>query len=75
MYKKTILVTDVAQKGVLGAYLLISLTFSCQHDQLVGFTLTDLKIGVLGTDQVQKNGVLGTGQARKRGVFGTGQVK
>ena len=30
------LVTDVAQKGVLGAYLLITLTFSCQHDQLVG---------------------------------------
>ena len=34
--KKTILVTDVAQKGVLGAYLLITLLFSCQHDQLVG---------------------------------------
>ena len=36
LVKKTILVTDVAQKGVLGAYLLITLTFSCQHDQLVG---------------------------------------
>ena len=41
LVKKTILVTDVAQRGVLGAYLLITLTFSCQHDQLVGFTLTD----------------------------------
>ena len=27
LVKKTILVTDVAQKGVLGAYLLITLTF------------------------------------------------
>ena len=35
LVKKTILVTAVAQKGVLGAYLLITLTFSCQHDQLV----------------------------------------
>ena len=41
LVKKTILVTDVAQKGVLGVYLLITLIFSCQHDQLVGFTLTD----------------------------------
>ena len=34
LVKKTILETDVAQKGVLGAYLLI--TFTCQHDQLMG---------------------------------------
>ena len=34
--KKRTLVTDVAQKGFLGAYLLITFTFSCQHDQLVG---------------------------------------
>ena len=27
LVRKTILVTDVAQKGVLGAYLLITLTF------------------------------------------------
>ena len=27
LVKRTILVTDVAQKGVLGAYLLITLTF------------------------------------------------
>ena len=36
LVKNTILVTDVAQKGFLGAYVLITLTFSCQHDQLVG---------------------------------------
>ena len=34
--EKTILLTDVAQKSFLGAYLLITFTFSCQHDQLVG---------------------------------------
>ena len=39
LVKKTILVTDVAQRGVLGAYLLITLTFSCQNDQLVGVYL------------------------------------
>ena len=43
LVKKTILVTDVAQKGVLGAYLLITLTFSCQHDQLVGVYSDRLK--------------------------------
>ena len=30
LVKKTILVTDVAQKGVLGAYLLITFTFFLQ---------------------------------------------
>ena len=43
LVKNTILVTDVAQKGVLGAYLLIALTFSCQHDQLVGVYSDRLK--------------------------------
>ena len=52
LVKKTILVTDVAQKGVLGAYLLITLTFSCQHDQLVD----RLKKRVLGTVQIKKEG-------------------
>ena len=36
LVKKRILVTDVAQRGFFGAYLLITFTFSCQHDQLVG---------------------------------------
>ena len=38
---KTILVTDVAQKGVLGAYLLITLTFLVNMINWWGFTLTD----------------------------------
>ena len=40
LVKKPILVTDVAQKGVLGAYLLF---FSCRHDQLVGVYSDRLK--------------------------------
>ena len=43
LVKKTILVTDVAQKRVLGTYLLITLTFSYQHDQLVGVYSDRLK--------------------------------
>ena len=31
--------TEVAQKGVLGAYLFIIFTFACQYDQLVGCVL------------------------------------
>ena len=53
--KKTILVTVVAQREVLVAYLLITLTFSCQYDQLVG-VYSDKKRGVLGTGQVKKGG-------------------
>ena len=43
LVKKTILVTDVVQKGGLGAYLLIIFTFSCKHDQLVGVYSDRLK--------------------------------
>ena len=40
LVKKTILVTDVAQKRDLGAYLLITFIFSCKHDSLVvGYSL------------------------------------
>ena len=75
--KKTILVTDVAQKGVLGAYLLITLTFSCQHDQLVGVYSDRLKNRGLRHGSGQKRGVLGTGQARKKGGLrhGSGQKR
>ena len=36
LVKNIVLVNDVAQGGLLGAYLLITFSFSsCQHDQLV----------------------------------------
>ena len=75
LVKKTILVTDVAQKGVLGAYLLITLTFSCQHDQLVGVYSDRLKNRGLRHGSGLKRGVLGTGPARKKGGLrhGSGQ--
>ena len=58
----------------------MTLTFSCQHDQLVGVYSDRLKKrglkhgsgqkrGVLGTGHTKKNGVLGTGHLIKRGVF------
>ena len=77
LVKKTILVTDVAQKEVLGAYLLITLTFSCQHDQLVGFYSDRLKNRGLRHGSGLKSGVLGTGQARKKGGLrhGSGQKR
>ena len=77
LVKNTILVTDVAKKGVLGAYLLITLTFSCQHDQLVGVYSDRLKIRGLRHGSGQKRGVLGTSQARKRGGLrhGSGQKR
>ena len=77
LVKKTILVTDVAQKGVL----LITLTFSCQHDQLVdrlkkrglrpgsGKKKRGLRHGS------GKKGVLCTGQARKKGGLRHGSDK
>ena len=40
-----------------------------------GFTLTDYKIGVLGTGQVKKGGSYARVRLEKRGVLGTGQVK
>ena len=45
-------------KRVLGAYLFIIFTFTCQHDQLVGVCSGRLKRNVP---------VLGAGTARKRG--------
>ena len=36
LQKERVLGTEVAQKGVLGAYLFIIFTFTCQYDQLVG---------------------------------------
>ena len=70
LVKKTILVTDVAQRGVLGAYLLITLNFSCQHDQLVD----SLKRGVLGTVQVKRGSYARVklekrGQIKKRDLY------
>ena len=52
--------TEVAQKGVLGAYLFIIFTFTCQYDQLVGVCSGRLKKG---------GGISGAGTARKRGVL------
>ena len=59
----------------MGAYLLITLTFSCQHDQLVGVYSDRLKNRGLRHGSGQKRGVLGTGQARKKGGLrhGSGQ--
>ena len=50
------MVTDVAQKGVLGAYSLITLTFSCQHDQLMGVYSDRLKKGGLRHGSGSKKG-------------------
>ena len=48
--KERVLGTEVAQnmqKGVLGAYLFIIFTFTCQYDQLVGVCSGRLKKGGL----------------------------
>ena len=45
--KERVLGTAVAQKGVLGAYLFIIFTFTCQYDQLVGVCSGRLKKGGL----------------------------
>ena len=37
--------TEVAQKGVWGAYLFIIFTLTCQYDQLVGVCSGRLKMG------------------------------
>ena len=62
---------------VLGAYLFISFTFTCQHDQLVGVCSGRLRKGggVLVRAQLQGGGVLGAGPTRKRGILCAGQVK
>ena len=65
----------MAQKGVLGAYLFIIFTFTCQYDQLVGGCSGRLNKGGLRCGQTRKRGVLGAGQTQKRGVLGAGQVK
>ena len=59
----------------MGAYSLITLTFSCQHDQLVGVYSDRLQNRGLRHGSGQKRGVLGTGQARKKGGLrhGSGQ--
>ena len=56
--------------GVLGAYLFIIFTFTCQHDQLVGVCSGRLKKGGLrcGSNSKKGGGVLGAGQVKK-GVF------
>ena len=61
----------------MGAYLSITLTFSCQHDQLVGVYSDRLKNRGLRHGSGQKRGVLGTGQARKKGGLrhGSGQKR
>ena len=45
--KERVLGTEVAQKGVLRAYLFIIFTFTCQYDQLVGVCSGRLKKGGL----------------------------
>ena len=71
--------TEVAQKGVLGAYLFIIFTFTCQYDQLVGvFRQAEKKGGgVLGAGTARKRGVLGAGQTRRKGGLrcGSGQKR
>ena len=55
--KERVLGTEVAQKGVLGAYLFIIFTFTCQYDQLVEVCSGRLKRGVLGAGTARKRGV------------------
>ena len=49
------------KRGFLGAYLLITFAFTCQHDQLVGAC----------SSRLQKDG-FSMGQARNKGVLVTG---
>ena len=67
LVKKTILVTDVAQKGGLGAYLLITLTFSCQYDQLVAVYSDRQKKRGLRHGSGQKKAGLRNGSGSKKG--------
>ena len=61
---------------VLGAYLFIIFTLTCQHDQLVGVCSGRMKGGGgLRCGHSSKRGVLGAGPTRKRGLIGAGQVK
>ena len=62
---------DVEQKGFLGAYLLVTLTFSCQYDQPVGSVLADVLRRVLRTGTTRKR----VRVRAKRVVLGAGQGK
>ena len=70
--KKGAFITEVAQKGVLGAYLFIIFTFTCQHDQLVGVCSGRLKKGDLrcGSNSKKGGGVgLRCGSGKKGGLY------
>ena len=84
IYKKClrVLLTHVYWFRATGGYIcgcgwpsnLVTFTFSCQHDQLVGVCSDKTIKEVLGTGQAWKRVVLGKGPARKRGVLGMGQA-
>ena len=61
-----VLGTEVAQKGVLGAYLFIILTFTCQYDQLVGVCSGRLQKGGLRCGHNWKKGGLRYGSNSKK---------
>ena len=69
--QKRAFITEVAQKGVLGAYLFIIFTFTCQHDQLVGVCSGRLKKGggLRCGSNLKGGGVLGAGQVKKGGLY------
>ena len=59
--------TEVAQKGVLGAYVFIIFTFTCQYDQLVGVCSGRLKRGGIRYRHSSKKGGLRCGSHSKKG--------
>ena len=59
--------TEVAQKGVLGAYLFIVFIFTCQYGQLVGVCSGRLKKGGLRCGHSSKKGGLRCGSSSKKG--------
>ena len=69
--------TKVSQTGVLGAYLFIIFTFTCQHDQLVGVCSGRLKGGggLRCGHSSKKGGLRYESNSKKRGVLGAGQVR
>ena len=64
LVKRVILINQAAQNPLLWAYLLITLTFSCQHDQLVGVYSDRQKRGVLGTGQIKQGNSVARDLAR-----------
>ena len=54
---------------------LLPLLFSCQHDQLVGFTLTTKEGSKARVRSKGGGGSWARVRLTKRGIFGTGQVK